>query len=413
MALFTARRPIFSKRMDVIAYELIYRDNSELCTSREGCMIKPSQREQIKSLMVSEYKNISGVKKSYVFFDEVSITFEIPLSMDAQSLIVEISGKMDIEDGDILHKIEILKSRGYTISLDDVDLNATPKALLQFADIVKINYSEHSREEVEAILTFLRNDYPNIKVIADKLENEFDYKFAKELGFDYFEGKFYTIPAMSKNKDLNVISNTYLRLINEWNKDVPDNKVLSEIVVSDVSLSFKLLKLLNSSAFYRHTKLTSVHTAIVTLGEVAFKKWLLLLMLDDVNQTKSDELVVSSILRAKLMEVIWERLGRNNYSTDSAFMTGLFSMLDIIMARDKVDILYELPVLQDVKDAIIMRQNDIGRLLNLVEYIEYGDVEEIEKWCKENAYCRKNVIDDFLISTTWLNLLMETEGIRG
>lgn len=407
MALFTSRKPIFSKKMDVIAYELIYRDNTEICSSPVKCMTQPAKREEVKSLMISEYKNISGRKKSYIFFDEIAVIFEIPLSFDPATLVVEISGKIDIDDEDILHRLEILKERGYTVSLDNAD-KSTSNVLLELANMVKVDYSKHSPEELKSVLEFLKPF--NVKTIAVNLQNEADFKIAKELEFNYFEGCFYTVPAMSKNKELDVISNTYLRLINEWNKEAPDNRILSDIVVSDVSLSFKLLKLLNSAAFYRQTKITSVHTAIVTLGDVAFKKWLLLLMLNDVNQTKSDELVVSSILRAKLMEVIWENLGIKAHTTDSAFMTGVFSMLDIIMARDKSDILYDLPVLQDVKDAIILRQNGLGKLLELIEHIERGDVEEIEIWCSKYGYPRKNIIRDYLESTTWLNLLMEIEG---
>lgn len=407
MGLFTSRRPIFNRKMDVIAYELIYRDNAEVCPSPEKCLTQPAKREEVKSLMISEHKKVSGRKKSYIFFDAIAIIFEIPLSIDPETMIVEISSNIDIDDEDIHFRLETLKNRGYTIALDDVD-EASSFDLMQFADIVKVNYSKHSRERLELILEFLKPF--NVKAIAANLENEVDYKTAKELGFHYFEGCFYTVPAMSKNRELDVISNTYLRLINEWNKDNPDNKILSDIVASDVSLSFKLLKLLNSAAFYRQTKITSVHTAIVTLGDVAFKKWLLLLMLNDVNQTKSDELVVSSILRAKLMEVIWENLGNKEHSTDSAFMTGMFSMLDIIMVREKSEIMLELPVLQDVKDAIILRQNGLGKLLELIEHIEHGDVEEIEAWCSIHGYPRKNLIRDYLESTTWLNLLMEIEG---
>lgn len=406
MALFTSRKPIFNKKLEVIAYELLYKDNDEFYHSSKNPMSNADTRLEMKNKMVAEHKNAANRKKAMIDFNAFAIVFELPLSMDSKSIIINVDSDVDIEDDEIQDRFETLKERGYEISLNDFDEENTNEELLQYVSFVRLDFKKYSQEELKKKLDFLKSY--SVKTIAEHLEDEHDFNTAKEIGFDYFQGSFYTVPQMSKNRELDVVSNTYLRLINEWNKPTPDNKVLSEIVASDVSLSFKLLKLLNSAAFYRQTKINSVHSAIVTLGDVAFKKWLLLLMLNDMNQKKSDELVTNSILRAKFMEVIWENLNNSAHSKDSAFMVGMFSLLDAILDKNKVDIMYELPVMQDVKDAIVIRQNDLGQLLELIENIEKGKIEEIESWCRAHSYTRKQITDNFLEATTWLNLLMET-----
>jgi len=123
---------------------------------------------------------------------------------------------------------------------------------------------------------------------------------------------------------------------------------IESVVKREVSISYKLLKYINSALFGLRPEVESIRQALALLGENNFKKWIFLIALAGMGEDKPVELVISSIIRAKFCEALSDKVGLSDQSQD-LFLLGMFSMIDAIIDRPMPDILAELPISDDIK----------------------------------------------------------------
>jgi EAL and modified HD-GYP domain-containing signal transduction protein len=245
-------------------------------------------------------------------------------------------------------------------------------------------------------------------LLAEKVETYSDYEEALALGYDFFQGFFFEKPVVCKTKGINVSTFRYLEIIKETVSDVPDFGKLTDIVKNDLSLTYKLLRLINSPAFYRHTEITSVNQALTLLGINEIRKWITLIMLRDVSSDKPDEVIKVSLNRAFFAE---RAAGYFNLEarTNEAFLVGLFSMIDAIMEKPLFEILDELPLKEDVKSALLGMRNPFHELLRLARFYEKGNWEMILKVAESYGIDCKE-LNEIYVSTaiTATDLLKDT-----
>ena len=68
---------------------------------------------------------------------------------------------------------------------------------------------------------------------------------------------------------------------------------------------------------------------------------------------------------------------------DSAFLTGVFSLIDVVFGAAIEDTLEGLALAIPIHEAILHRRGVLGQLLALAEATERGDQMTIERCCEE------------------------------
>jgi EAL and modified HD-GYP domain-containing signal transduction protein len=153
----------------------------------------------------------------------------------------------------------------------------------------------------------------------------------------------------------------------------PDIDEITKVIEKDLSVSYKLLKLINSPAIRPKYEISSIKQAVVLLGLIEIKKWIFVLALKGLSAEKSDqatkEIIYLSLTRAKLGELIGIAKDRQSESS-KYFLLGMFSLIDALLHMPLKSVLAELPLASELKDAIEGRENELKRVLDLIIAIE-------------------------------------------
>jgi Predicted signal transduction protein containing EAL and modified HD-GYP domains len=402
MHIFLARQPIFDRNKNVIAYELLFRNGHE--NAYNGVDGNEATLQVIaNSFYEFDFKSVSSDKKVFINFTEKLITEEIATILSNDDVVIEILENIEPTD-EVLNACKKLKARGFILALDDFVFDKKYAELIKLIDIIKVDFMISDGIERKKIFNLLKIN-KNIKFLAEKVETIEEYEEALALGYSYFQGYYFSKPIiMSANS---ISSNKYtaleiLKLVNQ--KDFEFSK-LESLILKDVALSYKLIKILKSSAYCVKNEINSIKYAITFLGEKEIVKWLYVVLLNDLKGESTNELIKVSLQRARFSELICKA---NGYSQKafSAYMTGLFSVMDAILNCPMEVIIKDLYISEEVKDGLTKEGNIINSILKLAVSYEKGD------WEETGEYAKKLNVDINSIPEIYLETLKWTDGIH-
>jgi c-di-GMP-related signal transduction protein len=375
MEIYVARQPIFKKDKTVFGYELLFRNGtSNFFTGIDG-------NTATSNVLSNSYfsigiENISGNNLSFINFTRDLLVKQTPQLFSKDKLAVEVLE--DIEpDEEVVKACTELSHKGYLLALDDFFYHAGMKPLIEVANIIKFDFRATKADQIKKIIEKLSKYH--LKFLAEKIETHKEFKIALNMGFEYFQGYFFSKPEIIKGKDISSAQLNLLQVMAEVNKaDFSFNKV-EAIIARDVAISYKLMRYINSAYFRRASKLSSINQAIVLLGENGIKNFLSLIAMTKLIENKPDELLRSSIIRAKFCERVGEKSG-SCVSPSEFFTLGLFSSIDAVLDDTMENLMSKLPLSDDLKKALIHGEGVLSDYLKLAMCYEKGDWEGVSKY---------------------------------
>lgn len=392
MDVFVARQPIFDVNKKIYAYELLFR-------SGESNGFPDIDGETATTSLLSSSFFTVGIEKVgagklvFINFTEDLLLNGTPQLFPPDKMMVEVLE--DVGPGaDIVSACTHLKEKGYSLALDDFVYSNQFHELLQLSDIVKIDFRLTPVETLGEMVPILK-DY-NCKLLAEKVETYEEFGQAVELGFDYFQGYFFSKPEVLKNKDLSSSQVGLMRLISKINTEDFDVASLAELVAQDVSITYKLLKYINSSHFARLQPLSSIPQAISFLGEDGFKMFVSLIATSKLCENKPGELIRASIIRAKFLEQVGSVLKKDS---SELFLLGLFMSLDAMLDQSIENIVSKMALSERLKEALIDRHGEYFAFVRLVETYETG------KWVAFRFAQKKLGLADEMITDFYVEAL--------
>ncbi len=370
--IFIGRQPIFDENLSVCAYELLFRQHGD---QQEANVIDGDSATS--QVMLNTFADIGLSKlvgKHLAFINLTRYFLEDPqrIVMPPGQIVLEILE--DIEPSDtILNTLETLKNQGHTIALDDFVFHERLQPLVSLADIIKIDITLLSMEEIKQHAEQFRQQ--QICLLAEKVETYDEFEALKKIGFDYYQGYFFSKPTVIQGKGLESNQLSIMRLVARIND--PDLEIieLSEIIGTDVSLSHKILKFINSPASGLRAQIDSIQRAVVLLGLNTIKNWVSLIALTNASD-KPEALSTLALVRARSCEQLARACAQAK--PDSFFTIGLFSALDAMMDLPLEDLLEDLPLADELKSALTQRDGIYGQALNCVTAMEANNYNGIE-----------------------------------
>ncbi|MGK5037573.1 EAL and HDOD domain-containing protein [Janthinobacterium sp. LB3P118] len=191
---------------------------------------------------------------------------------------------------------------------------------------------------------------------------------SQALGVSWFSGDYALHHARQQSEPEDATSRKrLLALLGLLARDA-DAHELEVPLKQDPSLSYHLLKLVNSAAFGFTAPITGFSQAITLLGRRQLQRWLqLLLYARQQDDGKIHALLPLAAVRAAQMEALCQLRGGDRDAQDLAFMAGVFSLLDVLLGMPMPDIIATLNLAPEVSAALLERNGELGTLLALVE----------------------------------------------
>jgi EAL and modified HD-GYP domain-containing signal transduction protein len=236
--------------------------------------------------------------------------------------------------------------------------------------------------------------------VAEKVETREMFEETLELGYDLFQGYFFSKPTIVQAGDLRGYKLHYFEILQEINQSDLDFGRIEEIFKREMSLCYKLLRYINSVFFGWRNRVSSVRRAMILLGEQELKKWASFIILASMAEDKPDELLIQSVVRARFCEALAPMTGFADRSQD-LFLMGMFSLIDAILDRSLEAILGELPIAEDVRDALLGEQTDLNRILCYARVYERGSWSDLERLTPQLGLPEEEVPALYLDALEW------------
>jgi EAL and modified HD-GYP domain-containing signal transduction protein len=306
--------------------------------------------------------------------------------------VADILETVEPEDR-VIEACKRLKAAGYLIALDDFAPNDPRVALIEFADIIKVDIRATRPEERAGMMR--RFGSPKCKMLAEKLETPHEYHQARDMGFVYFQGYFFCRPEIVTGREVPASRLHYVRLLEMVSRREIDMRELEKMLKQEASLCYRLLRYLNSPLFGFALEIKSIRHAIAVLGERELRRWIRLVVTVGAAEQRCSELVLMGLTRARFCELLSDRLQSN---TD-LFLMGLLSIMDAILEVSMDVLLEQLPVERETKTTLLGQSSSLRPLYQLMLAQESGE------WSQSSALAKQLKLPDEEVASTWWQAL--------
>lgn len=372
---YLGRQPILDRQQSLFGYELLFRNapvgpaNIETDLSATAAVIAHAAQLGLEKVI--------GDALGFVNVDASVLMSDIFVFLPRERVVLEIVETMEASDP-VLARIAELSSHGFRFALDDV-ITDTPNVqkLLPLIDFVKMDMRDMPLSALLKMAPRLKQD--GKKLLAEKVETREEFKTCLDLGFDYFQGYYFAKPVVMSGRKLTPSQLAVMELMTLVTSDA-DNIEIERAVKKDVSLALNLLRLVNTPAVGARQRIDSLSQAVIVLGRRQLQRWLqIMLYAEPAKRGHSmTPLLMLATTRGRLLELLAQRLrpSQRNVS-DIAFTVGIMSLMDTLFGIPMAEIVVQIPVIDEVANALLHRSGFFGELLRLAECIErMGDKQD-------------------------------------
>ena len=366
---YIGRQAIYTPKKEVYAYELLYRSGAAGSADfMDGS--QATSQVVLNSVLEIGLERLVGNRPAFINCTREFLTHGHALRLPRERLVLEVLEDTE-PDAEILAVLRSLKDAGYTIALDDFVLKDSREPLLQVADLVKVELPALAREEMAQQVDALRAY--GVTLLAEKVETQEDFEFCKALGFELFQGYFLSRPAIVQERRAPASRLATLRILARLQDPELTTSELEDLISQDLTLSYKVLRYINSAAHALRNKLDSIQAAVIYLGQDLIRHWATLLFMAGIDDKPLD-LISRSLIRSRMCEQLAASLGAaqiRRYST-----VGLLSLLDALMDQPMAELLSQLPLSNEMNRALLRREGHLGAVLHCAIAYERGNWEE-------------------------------------
>ena len=394
---FLARQPILTHERHLYAYEILSRYGPEnYCRPKPGSAVSENAMDEL--FLMGIHTMTDGLP-AFVNCTREFLVQDYLTLMPRELVVGEILETV-APDADVLKACRRMKDLGYRLALDDYcDLPET-RPLLDVADFVKIDVLLMSMEAQKRVVDECHKR--GIPTIAEKVETDQQFQSCRDIGYDFFQGYFFCRPQIVGRRSVPANKTIYLKLLQAANEETFNLQKMSTIFKRDVSLSYRLLRYLNSAAFSFHTEIHSIPHALSLLGERAMRKWVSLVSVAALGDEVADSLLRLPLLRAMFCEQIGLKVGMVREANE-LFLLGLLSVMDALLNVPMAVVLQDLTVDVEIKKALLGRESRYRPIFEVVLDYESGTWEQLEESCQRCGLHENFLPDLYLHSVRWVS----------
>jgi len=397
--MYVARQPIMDALSRVFGYELLYRERAD-ATSFDDNGDRATARVLTDAILSLGLETLTSGKPAFVNFTRQLLLGDAASLLPPGSLVIEVQHDT-IPDEEVIAACTRLRGQGYALTLDNFVEGDHAEALLPLATFVKVNVMAMSSARIAAIAKRLS---PQQRIIASRVETAEAHDAAKAAGCRLFQGYFYCSPAMRQTAVISGRQLAYVNLIAALHQPNVTIADIEEIIKRDVSLTYRTLRSVNSAAFGSGREITSIRQALVLLGIDQIRRWATVWALAGPGSASAPEAMSLALIRARSCEVAGTALAGPEAGA-TMFLTGLCSLLDVILNRPLESILAEVNFPAEVKDALL-GQPTLGRkVLDAIIAYEKADWDKATATAGSIGLSEDVLIQSYQQALPWIHTM--------
>ena len=346
MSFLVSKQPIFNPQGATDAYELLY----HFASYDNDSEITKSDMEEAKEFIRENSDVLFDKKTAYIRFTPQFLSENIHELFNKDKLIIEVTATM-LAEPMVLQKCMQLKRLGYSIAFSDILYSDNDTEIFNFSDVIRFDINSNIND---INLTVKKGHEKGKLIIADNVETQDQFEFAREVGVDYIIGGFFARPVLETKRSGGPMIKTFLQILALLYSPEPNIEYISAIISTDPVLTIKLLKVINQLCADRGSTVSTVHQALVLLGIDRLKEWIYLVGLQRLNRNSPAEILRLALFRARFCE----RISRNSSGgvgsrSMEVYLMGLISIVTGANDDALSKALEDLPVSEEIKEGII------------------------------------------------------------
>jgi EAL and modified HD-GYP domain-containing signal transduction protein len=401
---FLARQPILNRQRDVFAYELLFR--SGIQNSCEGINLEMASTSMLDTSFMIGLDKLAEGRRMFINCPREFLIRDYISLFPRDLVVVEILETIE-PDEEVVAVCRRLKQQGYLLALDDFVDTPAWVPLVALADFIKVDFRLTPREEQRALAA--RYQARDLRLLAEKVETPEEFSEGKAMGYSLFQGYFFCRPEMIRHREMPASKLAYLELLRAATASEFDMPALASKIKHEASLTYKLLRYLNSAAFGLRAEIRSIPHALSLLGERELRKWIAVVSVGVMADGKPDELMTVPLVRGRFCELLAPLAGMAGHAND-LFLLGLLSVMDAILDQPLPAILAELPVRREIKEALLARSGLYRYMLDMATAHERADWEAIGALAPKLGINEGQIPAIYLAAVDWASALRR--GVR-
>jgi c-di-GMP-related signal transduction protein len=394
---FIARQPILTREEQVFGYELLFRDGVEnyfRATDPDA-----ASRSALDSSILMGLEVLCGRSRAFVNCTREVLLKDYIMLLPSSQVVVEILESVPPDD-QVLAACQRLKEAGYLIALDDFSADDPRQSLTEMADILKVDIRYVSPQQR---LEMVKRYGPwRCRMLAEKVETREEFFALRKEGFLYFQGYFFRKPEVLSTREIPSNSLHYMRMLQAVSRPELDTREIEKLIKSEASLCYRLLRYMNSATFSFSQEIHSVRHALSLLGEREVRRWVRLVATFGAAQTKSSELVLAALVRARFCELLSVKI---QHGDSDLFLLGMFSLMDTILETPMADLLANVPVDQETKSVLLGGASRLRPLYQLMLARESGEWQDTSELARQLHLTESDIAEAYWQAMQWARMV--------
>ncbi len=362
---YFSRQPILNATGHVHGYELLFRNGPKPGHRRDRV---EAVETMLDGVVMFGLEGLTNGLPAFVTCTEDALVKELVLVLTPHLTVLCLPSRCAPSDK-LIEALRRLKIRGYRLALDDFCWHDKPKPLMKLADYVRLDFK---RSDVEEQRQLGRIRGGATIAGAQKAETPEDYQAAAAMGFTLFQGNYFCRPVLLRKRKAPANCGLHFELVRETYRHPIDLGKISQLVRRDASLTYRLLRLVNSPVYAIQQEIRRIESAIIALGEETFRRVVSLAVISELNTNQPVEILHMALIRARFCE-----LGANqcDHAPAEQYLLGMLSLLPVLLGLPMEEITPTLPLRAEICEALAETSNPEPCLLDWLEFHERGEWE--------------------------------------
>ena len=404
MTQYVVRQPIKDFNKHVIGYEILF-DNE--CGSLYNHGDDRTAADAISNFLMQGSNQFVDNKKAFLTFTPNLLFRNVPHIFQSDKLVIQI------DDNVIIHPlaqsmINRFKEEGYEIAFNDFQFAPRYFAMMDIMDYIRLNFESDHRDSYENLVKTVRS--LGKKCIAYNVNTKEAFDLATALNMDFVQGTYIGDKISGEVVHMEYLQSNFFQLVVEVTKDEPDLAIVEEVISRDVSLTYSLLKLVNSAYFALRNRATSIMQALVILGLGQLKQWVYLMSFRQDGEAVDEDLLKTSMLRAQFCSALLPCAQDMTISKSEAYLLGMFSTLDRVVGVPMENALQELSISDEIKNALLRGEGRCGLLYQMMLAYEQADWKTMIGFAEQLGIQQNNISKIYFecvesVNEVWSNLM--------
>ncbi len=398
-----ARQAIVNARHEVVGYELFNR-------SRTGPAHTAATDMALVFATLSHAGSEELVGRQLLFINcthESLVGGHLEL-LNPRQVVLEIPPLGHAATQEVALRLPILQSlrqRGFRLAFNQTVLQSPYADWLALADYIKLDLSVLALDHLAVLIGYAQR-HSQAQLIAEKVETAHQQGAVADQGVQLFQGYWFSRPVLVQTRVVTPSQGSVLELLHLLRQHA-GTPAIEQALKKDAGLAFNLMRLINSVGLGQERDIASFHQAVTVLGSSRLLRWAALLLTSSHSGGAPSVVGHTAVVRGRLMELLALATGEPQEVADQAFVVGIFSLLDTMLAMPLDVALGLLSVTPSARQALLQHQGLLGHLLALAQCCEEGSGAALDQAASALALNAATLNSAHLQALAWAERVAE------